>query len=107
VIQPIVLVLAVSAARDPVAALRTEILAVEPSVVHDTNRPAHLDPIRSFAYSPDDIHLGAFPIRTALRMTPGVVIDDHHRIWIEGSPLGDGALMLDGMRVMGAPTVFP
>jgi hypothetical protein len=108
VIRSLALVLAVSAARDPEAAFRAHILALEPEVVHDTNRPAHLEPIRSFVYtSDDDALLGAWRMRAALRLTPGVVIDDRHGIWIEGSPLGDGALRIDGVRTLGAPTVFP
>ena len=70
VIRSIAFVLAVSAARDPIAALRTQVVPVDPAVVHDTNRPPHLEPFRSFVYSPADIHLGAWPFRNALRMTP-------------------------------------
>jgi hypothetical protein len=108
VIRSMALVLALDAARDPDAAFRAQILALEPTVVHDTNRPAtHLDPIRSFVYASDDFVFGANRVRTALRLTPGVVIDDHHRVWIEGTPLSDGALRLDGVRLLGTPTVFP
>ncbi len=106
-IRSIAFVLAVSAARDPIAALRTQVVPVDPAVVHDTNRPPHLEPFRSYVYSPADIHLGAWRFRNALRMTPGVVIDDHNRIWIHGTPLEDGSLMLDGVRMLGTPTAFP
>ena len=102
-IRSIAFVLAASAARDPVAALRDGVVPVAPTAVED-GRPPHEEPFRSWTYSSAELEAyGARSLSDVLRLTPGVVVDPSGQIFIHGAPLGDGALMIDGMSVMGAP----
>jgi hypothetical protein len=108
-IRSIAFVLSTSAARDPIAALATGVVPVEPAVVEDTHGwPPHLEPFRSFVYTSDELErLGARSVSHALRLTPGVVVGPRGRLFIHGTPLGDGSVMVDGVRMLGAPRTFP
>lgn len=102
-IRSIAFVLATSAARDPVAALRDGVVPVEPAAVVD-RRPPHEEPFGSWTYSSAELeHYGLRTLGDALRLTPGVVVGPSGGIYIHGTPLGDGSVMIDGMSVMGVP----
>jgi hypothetical protein len=106
-IRSIAFVLATSAARDPVQALQDGVIPVEPAAVEDA-RPPHIPPFRSWVYTSDQLdRLGVRTLGEALRLTPGVVIAQNGQVFIQGSPLDDGSVMLDGVRVMGAPRAMP
>ena len=106
-IRSIAFVLAASAARDPVQALRDGVVPVEPATVED-RRPPHEAPFRSWVYTSADLeHYGARSLSDALRLTPGVVMDPSGRSFIQGAPLGDGSVMIDGVSLMGAPRSMP
>ena len=98
-IRSIAFVLATSAARDPVAALRDGVVPVAAAPV-----AVHQEPFRSWTYSSDELeHYGVRTLGDALNLTPGVVVDRSGRIFIHGAPLGDGSVMLDGVSLMGVP----
>jgi outer membrane cobalamin receptor len=106
-IRSIAFVLATSAARDPVQALQDGVIPVEPAAVED-GRPPHVAPLHSWVFTHDQLErLGARSLGDALRLTPGVVIAQNGQVFIQGSPLADGSVMIDGMRVMGAPRAMP
>ena len=106
-IHSIVFVLSTSAARDPVQEIRNCIVPVEPAADED-GRPALMEPLRSWVYSSDELErFGVRSLGDALRLTPGVVVGPGGRVFIHGTPLEDGSVMLDGMRMMGAPRVRP
>ena len=104
-IRSIAFVLATSAARDPIPSLHDQIMAFEPDVVVDTIAwPPHEKPFRSWVYTSDDLErFGHRSLVDALRMTPGVVIGPSGGIYIHGTPLTDGSVMLDGVAVLGTP----
>ena len=102
-IRSIAFVLAASAARDPVQALRDGVVPVAPAAVVD-HRPPHEAPFRSWVFTADVLErYGARSLGDALRLTPGVVIGPNGAIYMQGTLLGDGSVMLDGVSVMGAP----
>ena len=95
------------AARDPVQEIRNCVVPVESTAVED-GRPPHMKPFRSWVYTSDELErLGVRSLGDALRLTPGVVVGPGGRVFIHGTPLDDGSVMLDGMRVMGAPRAMP
>jgi outer membrane receptor for ferrienterochelin and colicin len=98
-IRSIAFVLATSAARDPVAALRDGVVPVATAPV-----AVHQEPWRSWTYTSEELdHYGARTLGDALRLTPGVVIGPTGQIFIQGTPLGDGSVMLDGVGLLGVP----
>ena len=98
-IRSIAFVLATSAARDPVAALRDGVVPVAAATV-----AVHHDPFRPWTYTSAELdHYGVRTLGDALRLTPGVVIAPSGQIFIQGAPLGDGSVMLDGVSLMGVP----
>jgi outer membrane cobalamin receptor len=102
-IRSIAFVLSTTAARDPVAALADGTVPVEPAAVED-RRPPHVAPVHSWVYTSDYLErLGVRSLGDALRLTPGVVIAPNGAIFIQGAPLDDGSVMLDGVSLMGAP----
>jgi hypothetical protein len=102
-IRSIAFVLATSAARDPVQALRDGVVPVPSAPVAD-HRVPHQEPFGSWTYSSDELeHYGIRTLGDALRLTPGVVVGPSGQIFIHGAPLGDGSLMLDGVSMMGVP----
>ena len=106
-IRSIAFVLTASAARDPVAALRDGVVPVAAVAVED-GRPPHEEPFRSWVFTSDELErYGVRSLGEALRLTPGVVIDHNGGIYIQGTPLGDGSVMLDGVSVMGSPRAMP
>lgn len=102
-IRSIAFVLSASAARDPVAALRDQVVPVAPAVVEDTTSwPPHTVPFRSWVYTSDDLErYGLRSLGDVLRLTPGVVIGPSGGIYIHGTPLTDGSVMIDGVAVYG------
>jgi hypothetical protein len=106
-IRSMAFVLAASAARDPVPAPDNGIVSVQPLAVHD-GWPPHGESFRSWVYTSDELErYGARTLSDALRLTPGVVMDPSGRIFIHGTPLGDGSVMIDGVSLMGAPRATP
>ena len=102
-IRSIAFVLTVSAARDPVAALRDGIVPVAAVAVED-RRPPYEEPFLSWTYSSAELeHYGLRTLGDALRLTPGVVVGPSGQIFIHGTPLGDSSVMLDGVSLMGVP----
>jgi len=100
-IRSIAFVLATSAARDPVQALRDGVVPVAPAAV--AAHP-HQEPFGSWTYTSAELeHYGMRTLGDALRLTPGVVIGPSGQIFVHGAPLGDGSLMLDGVSLMGVP----
>ena len=100
-IRSIAFVLATSAARDPVQALRDGVVPVAPAAV--ATHP-HQEPFGSWTYTSAELeHYGMRTLGDALRLTPGVVIGPSGQIFVHGAPLGDGSLMLDGVSLMGVP----
>ena len=99
-IRSMAFVLAASAARDPVAALRDGVVPVAPAAVV----AVHQEPFRSWTFSSDELErYGVRSLGEALNLTPGVVVDPSGRIFIHGAPLGDGSVMMDGVGLMGVP----
>ena len=101
-IRSIAFVLAASAARDPVAALRDGTVPIDPAAVVE-HRLAHQE-FGSWVYTSAELeHYGMRTLGDVLRLTPGVVIGPSGGIYIHGTPLGDGSVMLDGVSLMGVP----
>ena len=102
-IRSIAFVLATSAARDPVQALRDGVVPVEPAPVV-AHRPPHEETFGTWTYTSAELeHYGLRTLGDALRLTPGVVVGPSGQIFIHGTPLGDGSVMLDGVGLMGVP----
>ena len=102
-IRSIAFVLSTASARDPIAALHAcQVMAVEPAVVQNTTQwPPHDEPFRSWVYTSDDLErFGARGVRDALRLTPGVVIGPSGGIYIHGTPLDGGSVMIDGVALL-------
>jgi hypothetical protein len=102
-IRSIAFVLATSAARDPVQALRDGVVPVPSAAVAD-HRVPHEKPFGSWTYTSAELeHYGLRTLGDTLRLTPGVVVDRSGQIFIHGAPLGDGSLIIDGVGMMGVP----
>ena len=102
-IRSIAFVLATSAARDPVQALQDGVVPVPSATVAD-HRVPHDEPFGSWTYSSAELeHYGLRTLGDVLRLTPGVVVGPSGQIFIHGTPLGDGSLMLDGVSLIGVP----
>ena len=100
-IRSIAFVLATSAARDPVQALRDGVVPVASAAVATQPHPA---PWGSWTYTSAELeHYGMRTLGDVLRLTPGVVIGPSGQIFVDGAPLGDGSVMLDGVSLMGVP----
>ena len=100
-IRSIAFVLATSAARDPVQALRDGVVPVASAAV--ATHP-HQEPYGSWTYTSAELeHYGMRTLGDVLRLTPGVVVSPSGQIFVHGAPLGDGSVMLDGVSLMGVP----
>jgi outer membrane cobalamin receptor len=108
-IRSIAFVLSASAAGDPIQALHDQVVPVEPATVDDTTSwPPRDAPFRSWVYTSDDLErFGARSLGDVMRLTPGVVVHPGGGIYVHGTPLGDGSIIIDGVRVLGAPRAHP
>jgi outer membrane receptor protein involved in Fe transport len=107
-IRSIAFVLASSAARGPVQPGPDGTVPLDVAAVAVYRAGTHEEPFQSWVFTSDDLdRYGARSLGDALRLTPGVVTDRYSgRIFIQGAPLDDGSVMLDGVSLMGTPHAY-